>query len=157
MKVFCDTSGTEWKISVNVLTIKRVLEETGLRLTDIFSSEQKISQFFSDDVKFCEVLWAIVKPQADAAGKDAEQFFAAIDGTVIEQALGALLEKVADFFQEPRRSLLRRVLAKFRAAQQKLTTEGVLAVEKTLETADFETFLLQNHTNSASSSQDSAA
>lgn len=151
MKSFRDTAGTEWKLSVNVLTIKRVLDDTGLRLTDIFSTEQKISQFFSDDVKFCEVLWAIVKPQAEEDGSTAEQFFGAIDGTVIEAALDALLEEVADFFQEPRRSLLRRVLAKFRVAQEKLTTEGVLAVEKTLETADFETFLLQTHTNSVSS------
>lgn len=157
MKTFTTTDGTEWRVTVNVLTIKRVLEDTGLKLTDLFSTESKISEFFSDDVKFCEVLWSVVRPEAEKAGKTLDDFFSAIDGTVIESAVEALLSELVDFFQEPRRGLLRKVLQKWRAASDKLKTEGVRVAEQRLEEIDFETVLSQMPTNSASSSPAPAA
>lgn len=157
MKTFTTTDGTEWRLTVNVLTIKRVLEDTGLKLTDLFSTESRISQFFSDDIKFCEVLWSCVRPDAEKAGKTADDFFSAIDGTVIETAVEALLSELVDFFQEPRRGLLRKVLVKWRLASERLKTEGVRDAEQKLEEMDFEAALSQTLTSSASSSPDAAA
>lgn len=157
MKTFKTTDGTEWKVAVNVGTIKRVQDDTGLRLTDLFASEAKIGAFFADDVKFCEVLFSAIRPQAEEAGKTLDDFLAGIDGTVIEGAVEALLAEVADFFQEPRKGLLKKTLAKYQAAHQKLVTEGVLAAEKKIEETDFEMLLRQTHTSSASSSPASAA
>jgi len=157
MKSFKATDGTEWKVVVNVGTIKRVQDDTGLRLTDLFASAEKIGAFFADDVRFCEVLFATIRPQAEAVGKTLDDFLAGIDGTVIEGAVEALLAEVADFFQEPRKGLLKKTLAKYQAAHAKLKTEGVLAAEKKIEETDFETLLRQTLTNSASSSPASAA
>ena len=157
MKTFQTLDGTEWKVAVTVLTIKRVMEETGLKLTDLFANEAKIGEFFSDDVRFAEVVWSVVRPQAEHLGRTPEQFFGSMDGTVIEAASEALLAETVDFFQEPRRSLLRRVLDKYRASHNKLQTEGVLAVEKKIEEMDFDKLLSQTLTNSASSSPASAA
>ena len=157
MRAFKSTDGTEWQVVVNVGTIKRCMDDTGLRLTDLFASEAKIGEFFADDVRFCEVLYSVVRPQAEAAGKTLDDFLAGIDGTVIEGAVEALLAEVADFFQEPRKGLLKKTLAKYQAAHSKLVTEGVLAVEKKIEETDFETLLRQTLTSSASSSPASAA
>lgn len=157
MKAFKTTDGTEWQVVVNVATIKRCMDDTGLRLTDLFASEAKIGEFFADDVRFCEVLFSVVRPQAEAAGKTLDDFLAGIDGTVIEGAVEALLAEVADFFQEPRKGLIKKTLAKYQAAHSKLVTEGVLAAEKRIEETDFETLLRQTLTSSASSSPANAA
>jgi hypothetical protein len=157
MKTFKTTDGTAWQVVVNVGTIKRVQDDTGLRLTDLFASAEKIGAFFADDVKFCEVLFSTIRPQAEAAGKTLDDFLAGIDGTVIEGAVEALLAEVADFFQEPRKGLLKKMLLKYQAAHAKLTTEGVLAAEKKIEETDFETLLRQTLTSSVSSSPASAA
>ncbi len=157
MKAFKTTDGTEWQVVVNVATIKRCMDDTGLRLTDLFASEAKIGEFFADDVRFCEVLFSVVRPQAEAAGKTLDDFLAGIDGTVIEGAVEALLAEVADFFQEPRKGLIKKTLAKYQAAHNKLVTEGVLAAEKRIEETDFETLLRQTLTSSASSSPANAA
>lgn len=157
MKAFKTTDGTEWQVVVNVGTIKRCMDDTGLRLTDLFASEAKIGEFFADDVRFCEVLFSVIRPQADAADKTLDDFLAGIDGTVIEKAVEALLAEVADFFQEPRKGLIKKTLARYQAAHSKLVTEGVLAAEKRIEETDFEALLRQTLTSSASSSPASAA
>jgi hypothetical protein len=157
MKTFKTTDGTEWQVTVNVGTIKRCQDDTGLRLTDLFASAEKIGAFFADDVKFCEVLFSTIRPQAEAAGKTLDDFLAGIDGTVIEGAVEALLAEVADFFQEPRKGLLKKMLARYQAAHQKVMTEGVRDAEQKIEETDFETLLRQTLTNSASSSPASAA
>lgn len=149
MKTFSTTDGLEWSIVVNVLTIKRVMDGTGLKLTDLFSTADKIQQFFADEVKICEVLFATIKPQADERGKSIEDFLAVIDGTVIENAMEALLAEIADFFQEPRRGLLKQVLAKYREAHNRMQTEGVRAAEKKLQAIDFDRLFNQTPTNFA--------
>jgi hypothetical protein len=157
MKAFKTIDGTEWQVVVNVATIKRCMDDTGLRLTDLFASEAKIGEFFADDVRFCEVLFSVIRPQADAADKTLDDFLAGIDGTVIEKAVEALLAEVADFFQEPRKGLIKKTLARYQAAHSKLVTEGVLAAEKRIEETDFETLLRQTLTSSVSSSPGNAA
>ena len=157
MKTFVTTDGTTWQVVVNVATIKRCMDDTGLRLTDLFASEAKIGEFFADDVRFCEVLFSVVRPQAEADGKTLDDFLAGIDGTVIEGAVEALLAEVADFFQEPRKGLIKKTLARYQAAHLKLVTEGVLAAEKRMEETDFEKLLRQTLTSSASSSPVNAA
>lgn len=163
MRTFKTSDGTEWRISVNVGTVKRCLEETGLRLTDLFASEGKIAEFFSDDLKFAEVLWSLIGPQAASAGKTVDDFFQAIDGTVIESAAESLLAEIVDFFQEPRRTLLRRVLEKYQAAATRLKTEAFDAVNQRLEKTNFEEILKdqisnqQTRSSSATSSPVAAA
>ena len=162
MATFRTTDGVEWKVAVNVGVIKRVIEDTGVRLTDIFASDAKVGEFFSDDVKFAEVIWSIIRPQAEAKQKTADDFFAVINGAVIEQAAEAMLTEIVDFFQEPRRTLLRRVLERFQAAQKRLVTAEFDAASRRLETMTDEQILvieekLQTPSSSATSSPGAAA
>jgi hypothetical protein len=162
MTTFRTNDGREWKLAVNVGSIKRCLEDTGLRLTDLFASDAKVSEFFSDDIKFAEVLWSLVRLQAEAAGNGFDEFLSAIDGTVIESAAEALLSAVVDFSQEPRRTLLRRVLEKMKAARERLATEGFADANRSLEALNFEAILKTHtatqpiHLNSATNSPDAS-
>jgi len=157
MRTFKTKDGAEWTVDVTVGTVKRCLDETGLKLTDLFATDRQVQGFFSDDVQFCLVLAAVIRPQLEAAGKTTEDFLSVIDGTCIEQAVEALIGEVADFFQEPRKGLLKRMLAKYQAAHAKVRAEDLAKVETKLEAIDFETLIRQTHTSSASSSQDNAA
>lgn len=157
MRTFATNDGTEWVVVVNVLTIKRVQDHTGLKLTDLFSTAEKVQAFFADEVRLCEVLYATVLPQAEQAGKTIDDFLATIDDAVIEKAMDALVEEIVDFFREPRKGLLKKVLAKYRDATSRLETAGVRDFEKKLSEVDFETLFRQTHTSSASSSPVPAA
>lgn len=157
MRSFKTKDGTEWAVDVTVGTVKRCLDETGLKLTDLFATDKRVDSFFSDDVQFCLVLAAVVRPQLEERKKTTDEFLSVIDGTCIEQAVEALIGEVADFFQEPRKGLLKKMLAKYQAAHVKVRDEGLAEIEKKMETIDFETLIRQTHTNSASNSPGNAA
>jgi uncharacterized protein YuzB (UPF0349 family) len=151
MKPFQTSDGAKYEIAVNVATVKRVRDLTGINLLGLVGDQKAVSELFEDDVKFCEVLCAVVRPQLEAAGKSDDDFFAAINGDVIETAAEALLAEIVNFFQEPRRSLLRKAMEKYQTAYRKVRAEGAAAAEKAMETIDFETSLRQTLTSSASS------
>ncbi len=158
MKSFRTTDGAEWEVRVNVLTIKRVEEETGIRLTAIVDDDAMRARLFSDDLRFAETVLAVIRPQLEAAGKTDANFFEALDGTTIEQAAEALLAEIVDFFQEPRKGLLKKWLERHRQAVQKVQAESAAVVAANIETMDMEAMIRsQTHTNSASSSPASAA
>jgi hypothetical protein len=151
MKPFQTSDGRQYEIAVNVGTVKRVRDLTGINLLGLVGDQKAVGQLFEDDVKFCEVLCAVVRPQLEAAGKSDDDFFAAINGDVIETAAEALLAEVVNFFQEPRRTLLRTAMEKYQTAYRKVRAEGAAAAEKAMESLDFEASLRQTLTNSASS------
>jgi len=157
MKKFPTRDGAEWTVEVTVGTVKRCLDETGLKLTDLFATDRQAQGFFSDDVQFCLVLAAVIRPQLEAAGKTTDDFLSVLDGTCIEQAVEALIGEVADFFQEPRKGLLKKMLVKYQAAHAKVRAEDLATAEAKMEAIDFETLIRQTHTNSASSSPGNAA
>lgn len=157
MRAFKTVDGTEWSVQVNVGTVKRVLDETGLKLTDLFAGDKRLNAFFADDVQFCLVLAAVVRPQLEERSKTTDEFLSVIDGTCVEQAVEALVGEVADFFPEPRKGQLKRVMAKYQTAHAKLKGECLAEIDRKIEEADFETLIRQTLTNSASSSQERAA
>lgn len=151
MKPFQTSDGAKYEIAVNVATVKRVRDLTGINLLGLVGDQKAVSDLFEDDVKFCEVLCAVVRPQLEAAGKSDDDFFAAINGDVIETAAEALLAEIVNFFQEPRRTLLKTAMDKYTTAYRKVRAEGAAAAEKAMESLDFETSVRQTLMNSASS------
>jgi hypothetical protein len=136
MGVFRTTDGAEWSVSVNVGTIKRVRELTGVNLPSLISDTAAVADVFSDHVRLAEVLAAVVRPQLDAAKKSPDDFFAALDGTVVEAATEALLREVANFFQEPTRSLLLKAMDKVQEASRQRVEAGAAEALKALEVVD---------------------
>lgn len=156
MRSFKTSDGVEWTLAINVLSVKRCRELTGVNPLELVSEQKAVANLFSDDVKLCEVLCSLVKPQLDERGKTPDDFYSVINGDVIEAAAEALLSEIVDFFQEPRRGLLKMALAKHRAAVERLRDANAKLVEQRINDVDLEAALLQALTNSASASPASA-
>jgi len=120
MKTFTDNQGHNWSIVVNVSTVKRVRSMLKIDLLSILVDEGKlIEQLNTDDVLLCDIIYALVKPDADARQVSDEDFGAAMAGDAIGAATAAFLDELADFFPEPKRRLLKRLLATLRSEQEK--------------------------------------
>jgi hypothetical protein len=83
------------------------------------------------------VLFAICKPQADQQQITDEAFGEGLAGNSIDDATGALLEALINYFPESRRRLLRKAAEKQKAAESKL----MIAAEKRLDDPRFQAFL----------------
>lgn len=111
MKEFKDEEGRPWQLKVNVASIKRVKDLTGIDLLDSVEGEV-MQRLVANPIDLCDVLFALVKPQADDKGISDVQFGEGMAGEAIDHATVAFLEELTDFFPEPRRSLLKKAVQK---------------------------------------------
>jgi hypothetical protein len=118
MKTFTDNAGRTWTIVLTVNEVKRV--KTLLPGVDLVANAADGTLFDrlgSDLVFMCDVVYAVVKPQADAQKVTDEDFGRAMAGDCLEKAAMALVEALLDFFPEAKRRLLAKILAKLRSFQ----------------------------------------
>ena len=133
MKTFRDNAGRTWSVTVDVTAVKRVRSLLDVNLLDVLDGKL-IERLAVDPVLLCDVLYALVKPEADAGGVSDEEFGRAMAGDAIEHATTALLEELADFFPQGKRGLLRKALGKLRAWEEK----ALAAAEMRLESPELE-------------------
>jgi hypothetical protein len=120
MKTFADNAARTWAITVNVAAIKRVRELLAVNILEIADSKGKLlERLVEDPCLLCDVLWCLVKPEAEAKGISDEEFGRALGGDALDQATDALLTEIADFFPRSRREVLRRILKKLSTLQDK--------------------------------------
>jgi len=119
MKIFKDNAGRAWSVCINIDTIKRVRSLLDINLLEI-AGGQLVEQLISDPVQLCNVLYAVLKPDADALKISDEDFGRAMAGDAIEQATTALLEELVDFFPLARRRVLSKALGKIKALQSRM-------------------------------------
>lgn len=148
MRQFKDNAGRTWTVDINVATLKRVRGLTGVDLMQIIEGTL-IEKFIRDPVLLCDVVYAVCKPEADAAKVSDEEFGKAMAGDAIEAATGAVLDELISFCPSPRdRANLGRVLQATNRVMEKardvtekrietLTSEGELdkLVNRLLETS----------------------
>jgi len=135
-KLFKDTAGLEWSLCINVETIKRVRTMLNIDLIDAIEGKL-ISQLASDPILLCDVVYALVKVEADARGVSSDQFGARMGGDAIEFATTALLEELVNFFPLRRRQTLTKALQKFREVESK----GAALIDKKLEAINVDSVL----------------
>ena len=121
MRVFKDNAGRSWSVCINVDAIKRVRKLLDVNLLEI-ASGQLIEQLANDPVLLCNVLYVVVKPEADAQKISDEDFGRAMAGDAIEHATTAFLEELVDFFPSGRRRVLAKALGKLQTLQSRLLT-----------------------------------
>ena len=110
MRQFKDNAGRTWTVDINVATLKRVRGLTGVDLMQVIEGTL-IEKFIRDPVLLCDVVYAVCKPEADAAKVSDEEFGKAMAGDAIEAATGAVLDELISFCPSPRdRANLGRVL-----------------------------------------------
>jgi hypothetical protein len=123
MKTFADTAARTWAIIVNVAAVKRVRELLQVNLLEIADQKAKLLERLVDDpCLLCDILFCLVKPEADAKGVSDEDFGRGLAGDALGAATDALLSEIADFFPKGRREIMQRILAKLTALQDKATS-----------------------------------
>lgn len=116
MKSFKDTAGRTWTIAVNIDSIKRVRALCSLDLMSAVDGSL-FTKLAADPILLCDTIYAICKPEADAANVSDSDFGKAMGGDAIEQASEALLQEICDFFPKGRRGILTKANQKLQAAE----------------------------------------
>ena len=136
MKSFTDNTGRTWTLAVTVGTIKRVRALCDVDLANIITINSGttpkvdlLERLGSDPVLLVDVLYAAVKPEADAKGVTDEEFGRAMSGDAIEMATTALLDEVIDFFPETKRKVFRKILD----ATRRFESRGKAALQALLD------------------------
>lgn len=152
MKTFKDMNGRSWSLSITIGSIKRVKGELDVDLlaldkkySDIEDDTPLITKIALDIELFCNILYMLIKPQADELDITDEQFGASLGGEGIFDAQAAFYAELSDFFQGLGRSDL---VAAIKAQEKiiKLSVEKVekqiagIDLEKTVETLDLSMF-----------------
>lgn len=141
MHAFKDTAGRPWTIEVNVDALRRVKSLAKQDLMQLLSDGGFIDRLIGDPCLLVDVLYAICKPQADAAGISDEDFGRAMGGDSLDEATTALLEDFCDFFPSRKRAILRTALAKVKLIEAKVTGLAEAAVNDPKLDAMIETAL----------------
>jgi hypothetical protein len=122
-KQFTTTDGRVYTIEISMGVVRRTEAMLGKRLTAIFVTPELREKYLNDDLGFSDVLYAIIKPQADANGLSKEQFEDTLTGDTFRAAYAMVLENLAYFFEEPLRGLILNHLAKAREMTARIKAE----------------------------------
>jgi hypothetical protein len=133
MKTFTDNAARTWTIQVNVDAMKRVKSLLSVDLMEAVDGKL-LPRMLDEPILLCDIIYALCKPQADAASITDEDFGRAMAGDAIDLATQALLEELVDFFPQRRRALLTKVLEKLR----KLDSLTLATVADRLDKIDLE-------------------
>ena len=153
MKTFTDNAGRAWTLALTIDAAKRVKSLLDVNLLELEAGDPPLlTKLGTDVILLCDAIFALVKPQADAAGVTDEQFAAAMGGDAILAAQTAFYEELVDFF----RKLGRSDLAKAVDAQRRMIDLAVQRIETRIDRLDLEaaieTTLGESSTNSPESS-----
>jgi len=103
MNVFKDNAGREWNVSITIGSIMRVKEMLGIDLMELANGDAKlITDLQTDDILFGQVIYVICKPQADELGIKDKNFYDAMAGDDLDQAMKVFLDGLVSFFRSPK-------------------------------------------------------
>lgn len=128
---YTDSTGMTWPLAVDLPAAKRVRDLVGVNLLTL--RVDHLLAELADPIRLCEVLWAIAKPEADAAGVDQDAFLRRMAVDLAPITCG-LLEDLADFF---------RCLGRTEAAIQIRTATRRAKTLPTMTTEQLESLLNQ--------------
>ncbi len=135
MKTFTDTAGRTWTLALTIDAAKRVKSLLDVNLLELEAGDPPLlTRLGTDVILLCDVIFALVKPQADAAGVSDHEFAAALGGDVVLAAQTAFYEELVDFF----RKLGRGDMAKAVDAQRRMIDLAVARIETRLDKLDLE-------------------
>jgi hypothetical protein len=143
MHEFKDGKNRAWKLEINVSSLKRVKSLLAINLLDVINGDSRgglLQDIAGNPELLCDIIYTLIKPQADAAAVTDEQFGEAMAGDAIGAATDALLEELCDFFPQPRRGLMQNALKKIK----QLEALGVERGNQILTSDQLETKLMES-------------
>ena len=138
MQTFKDATGRSWDIAIDVNAIKRVQGLVGVNLAEIIEPQRGhaaplLSELQNDIVLLCDVIYALVKRQADEREISDEEFGRLLDGDTITAAHEAFWLELLGFFQKlPNRQAHVRAIEK----QHAFVTAAIAAAEQQIQDFD---------------------
>ncbi len=139
MPSFTDSKGRSWDVVVNVWTLTRVKDHTGVLLTSLMEKNGELfAKLHADPILLADIGWRLVEDQAAERDVDVKDFAESILGDPLGALRKAVLEGAVDFFADPEtRKNLRLAMEKHLEIAGLLTTEAAerLAAIDSSETA----------------------
>jgi len=136
MRLFHDDADRQWRLSINVATVKRVrrIFSEGGEPFDLLDADLPI-KLANDPALFADLLWELVD-KSQHPGVTPEQFGEALGGDAIERASDAFVEELFDFFPKGRRDLNRAIYRKIKKTQAALIEKTVKDIENSTSLED---------------------
>lgn len=122
---FADTKGRRWDIAITCGTVLTLERSLGIKVLDVRNGWIPAMADFKQVV---DILWEVVRPQAEAKGIEMLDFLEAVDGPTLMHARELLHRAYIDFFPTPTR---RELLERLWSAMEELR----LAIAKRIEIA----------------------
>lgn len=97
---FQDSAGNAWDCQITVGALRRVLTDTGVDLTKLFEDEkaEAVRQLLVNPLAIADVVFAVVRLQAEAKSIDAAAFGELLSGKRLAEAADALMDGLEVFF-----------------------------------------------------------
>ena len=124
MHRFTDTAGREWPVTMTIGDVRRVRDSLAYDVTKALDGGDQTEKL-GDVVFLVDLLFELVRPEAEKRGIDGEQFAEGLNGDVLESAASAMAEALCDFFPKARREIYRRALQAGRQLSETLTSQAL--------------------------------
>jgi hypothetical protein len=104
MPAFKDMQGRTWRLNITIGAVRRVKDLVGVDLLRVDAPEREgeqplMTRLSLDIMLLCDVVYAIVQPQAEEQGVSDAEFGESLGGDVVLQMHNAFDEALADFFR----------------------------------------------------------
>lgn len=135
MKPFRDNAGRTWTLDMTLDSVKRVKSLLGVNLFELeLGDPPLITRIGSNEILLCDIIFCMVKPQADLQNVSDEDFGKAMGGDAICGAQNAFYEELVDFFQKRGRVEIARAVK----TQLRMITLAIARMELKLSKIDEE-------------------
>jgi hypothetical protein len=135
MKTFTDNASRIWTISLTIDSVKRVRDLLNINLLEPEAGDPPLlTRIGTDEILLCDIIYCLIKPQADSLNISDSQFGQSLGGDVILAAQNAFYDELIDFFQKRGRT----DRAKAAATQQKMINLAIDKVTSNLNQIDVE-------------------
>ena len=118
---FTDSLGRNWPIKIAIGGVRRVRETLDYDVTKALDGGEETAKL-GDVVFLVDLLFELVRPEAERRGISGEQFAEGLNGDVLEAGAAAMAEALVDFFPLARRELYRRALEAGRKLAHRATS-----------------------------------
>jgi len=109
MAAFTDVQGRAWEVAVNYGAMRRVRESLSVNLMEVVGGEL-LQRITSDPVLLIDILYWVLKPQADERNISINDFAEIFDGDTVYNASMALRDSIINFFPKDKRAAAKRMV-----------------------------------------------
>lgn len=134
MATFKDSTGAEWRVALNAGVLGDLKRDAGFDLGKAAAAGDRLGEIlFGEPGTIADVVWVLVRDQAERAGLTAEKFAYLLDADTLDRAAVAVAEAVIDFFHRGRAAQMKAQLPTLLAkANREIEAATARAVESIL-------------------------